>query len=102
MSDPLSRFKVTFSPESILDIREARSYYDEIQPGLGNRFSEELDKVLQSIKRNAQFATVRYADVRCARVRKFPFLVHYKIMDSQWVRILAVYSTYKKPLWEED
>ncbi len=101
MNKPLSPYKVTFSPESILDIKDIRRYYDEIQQGVGTRLTEELDKVLNSIKRNARFAAVRYADVRCARIRKFPFLVHYKIIDSQRVRILAVYSTYKKPWWDE-
>lgn len=102
MKTPLPPYKVTFSPASILDIKDAQRYYGDIQQGLGNRFTEELDKVLISIKRNAQFASVRYADIRCARIRKFPYLVHYKIVDNNRVIILAVYSTYKKPLWEED
>lgn len=102
MKTPLPAYKVIFSPESILDIKDAQRYYGDIRKSLSDRFTEELDKVLISIKQNGQFAAVRYADIRCARIRKFPYLVHYKINDNNRVIILAVYSTYKKPLWEED
>ena len=45
------------------------------------------------------FATVRYDNIRCAQVKKFPYLVHYHIDEIQGiVTIIAVYSTHRAPV----
>jgi len=45
-----------------------------MQPGLGKRFASQLLLTLNAIKRNPFFASVRYDDIRCAQVKKFPYL----------------------------
>ncbi len=68
--------------------------------GLGKRFATHLQLTLNTIKSNPFFATVRFDDIRCVGIKKFPCLVHYHINEEeQIVTILAVYSTYKEPLW---
>lgn len=92
-------FVVVFSPIAIDDADEAVAYYENVQAGLGKRFAVQLQISLNSIKRNPFFASVRYDGIRCAGIKKFPFLVHYHIDEKQQlVIILAVYSTYREPL----
>jgi len=89
---------VGFSPRALDDVKQAVDYYESQQPGLGNRFSAQLQISLQAIKRNPFFAAVRYDQVRCTQIKKFPYLVHYYIDTSQsFAYIIAVYPTLKLP-----
>ncbi len=68
----MKNFEVTFSPVALDDVEETKSYYEKIQTGLGKRFSIQLQATLNSVRQNPFFASVRYDDIRCARVKKFP------------------------------
>ena len=96
----MKNFAVIFSPVAIEDLEQAVEYYEEKQTDLGKRFATQLQLTLNTIKRNPFFATVRYDDIRCASIKKFPYLVHFHIdEDELLVTIIAVYSTYREPLW---
>jgi plasmid stabilization system protein ParE len=96
----MKKYQVIFSPLALNDIEQVVGYYNEQQHGLGKRFAAQVQVTLTAIKKNPFFASVRYDDVRCAQVKKFPFLVHYIIdEDSSIVTIAAVYSTYQEPFW---
>ena len=75
----MKSFTVIFSPVAFADVEQAVDYYEEKQSGLGKRFGAQLQLTLNTIKRNPFFATVRYDDIRCAGIKKFPYLVHYHI-----------------------
>lgn len=94
----MKNFVVIFSPIALDDSEQAATYYETIQPGLGKRFLNQLQLTLNAIKRNPFFASTRYDDIRCARIKKFPYLVHYHINKKEAiVSILAVYSTHQEP-----
>ena len=94
----MKSFTVAFSPFALDDIEQAVDYYNQLQPGMGKRFSQQVYLSFTAIKRNPFFATVRYDNIRCAQVKKFPYLVHYHIDESHGiVTIIAVYSTHRSP-----
>lgn len=70
----MKSFAVAFSPFALDDIEQAVDYYNQLQPGLGQRFSQQVYLSFTAIKRNPFFATVRYDNIRCAQVKKFPYL----------------------------
>lgn len=95
----MKRFTVIFSPVAIDDVEQTVFYYEEQQPGLGKRFATQVQLSFNAVKRNPFFDSVRYNNIRCAAIKKFPYLVHYHINeDGLLVTIIAVYSTYKQPL----
>src|SRR5215216_5189768 len=97
----MKKYQVIFSPLAINDIEQAVEYYNEQQHGLGKRFAAQVHVTLTAIKKNPFFASERYDGVRCAQVKKVPFLVDYSIdEDRSIVTIASVYSTYKEPFWE--
>ena len=97
----MKKYKVLFSPLALVDIEQAITYYNEQQNGLGKRFASKVQEALTAIKRNSFFSSIRYGNVRCAQVPKFPFLVHYQIEEtSNIITIAAVYSTYQQPMWD--
>ncbi len=94
----MRNFAVTFSPLAFEDIEQAFDYYEKQRKGLGDRFTAQLQLTLNSIKNNPFFASVRYDDIRCAQVKKFPYLIHYHIHEKELlVTISAVYPTHKEP-----
>jgi len=96
----MKSFTVTFSPFAIDDVEQIVNYYEKQQPGLGKRFAIQLQLTLNAVNRNPFFASVRYDDIRCAAIKKFPYLLHYHINgDELLVTIIAVYSSYKEPFW---
>jgi len=50
-----------------------------------------------------QLYAIRYNEIRCILIKKFPYLVHFFINeDTQTVEVLAIISTDRNPkIWEE-
>ena len=91
----MKNFVIIFSPAAITDAEKAVEYYEEQQPGLGKRFTAQLQLTLTAVKRNPFFTSVRYEDIRCAALKKFPYLVHYHIDENvRLVTIIAIYSSF--------
>ncbi len=76
----MKNFAIVFSPEVLIDIEEAFAYYEKIQTELGRGFGSQLMNTLNAIKRNPFFASIRYNDIRCAAIKRSPFLIHYILM----------------------
>jgi len=96
----MKNLTVLFTPQALTDIEEAVDYYNLQVYGLGNKFLSDFESAYKAIIRNPLFASVKYDDVRCAALKKFPFSVHYTInkKDKKLI-ILAVFNTWKKPFW---
>jgi len=99
----MNKFKITIAPEAIEDIHQAVLWYNEQLEGLGQRFSTQVKTSINSLKTNPQRHSIRYNEVRCLLIKKFPFLVHYTIHESQnIVEIFAVFHTSRNPkIWEK-
>jgi plasmid stabilization system protein ParE len=95
----VKKFNFIYSPLTLSDIEEAKDYYENIQKGLGKRFVNQLQIALLSLKRNPFFASVRYDDIRCVQIKRFPYLIHYHVDEKDFiVTIIAVYSTHRETL----
>ena len=93
-------YKVKIHKEALLDIQEATHWYNKQLPGIGKRFQEQVKKQINALKTTATFNSVRYSDVRCSLVTKFPFLIHYVVKESE-VEVFAVIHTSRNPkIWE--
>lgn len=83
--------------DAILDIQEIIDYYDEQQTGLGEKFESTLNKHLLILQKNP-FFQIRYDDVRCIPLKKFPFMVHFTIHEAdKLVIIRAVFHASRNP-----
>jgi len=71
------------------DIDRAYAHYKQQKPGLGERFLNALRDVLDRIADNAELYGVVYQDVRAATLRRFPYVVYYRIEPAR-VLVLAV------------
>lgn len=83
------------------DIIDAALWYEEQAQGLGGRYKAQVIKQIDSLKKNPLIVAVRYANVRCMKIKKFPFLVHYTVEESM-ITIYAVIHTSRNPeIWKK-
>lgn len=96
------KFKVVFHPEIYNDIQEAIDWYNVQQNGLGSRFLLAIKKQLKTLDKSALQYAVRYNNIRCMPVKKFPFMVHYHVNENEGiVKVEAIFSTSGSPgIWE--
>lgn len=99
----LKKFHLDIEPEAVDDIQEAVDYYNRKKSGLGKRFFKTVDKHFDFLKKNYTAFAIRYDDIRCMPVKKFPYMIHYRVLESQQtVSVKAVFCTYGDPdKWHE-
>ncbi|MEO6454945.1 MAG: hypothetical protein ABIN97_12765 [Ginsengibacter sp.] len=60
----MKTYKIVFSLNALFDMREARTWYNLQQKGLGKKFIEDVRKTVTSIKSNPYFASVKFENIR--------------------------------------
>ena len=95
-------FNLLVEPEALDDIQQAVDWYNMQKKGLGKRFFNVVRKSFKTLAKNPFFA-VRYDNVRCLSVEKFPFLIHYTVDEqNKQIQVFAVINTNRNPdLWIE-
>lgn len=92
------RFNVIVNAPVINEIQKAVDFYKEKQKSLGPRFYNTTKKVLKSLEQDALLYQVKYKNIRCAKVKNFPYLIHYKVNEKEnTVYVYALICTYKNP-----
>jgi plasmid stabilization system protein ParE len=96
-------FKIKINDEAFSDILEITAWYNDRVPGLGLRFQKNIKKQITALKNNAYSYSIRYHDVRCSVVKKFPFLIHYIIDEAnETIDVFAIIHTSRNPkIWEQ-
>jgi len=97
------KFKVLYNPEIYSDIQQTIDWYNKQQAGLGTKFYSALNKQLQKLEKNALQFAIRYDDIRCLPLKKFPFMIHYRVdSDKGIVYVEAVFHTHRNPkIWNQ-
>ena len=94
----LKRFTVDIEPGAIDDIQNAIDYNNSRKSGLGKRFYETVDKHFKFLAKNYTLFAIRYDDIRCMPVENFPYLIHYRVLQSQkTVSVKAIFCTHENP-----
>ncbi|MFD0751030.1 type II toxin-antitoxin system RelE/ParE family toxin [Mucilaginibacter calamicampi] len=99
----MTSYKIKISPEALSDIQEASNCYNKQVPGLGSRYQKNVKQQIEILKKRAEGYSVRYEDVHCVLVKKFPFLIHFTInKEAHFVEVFAVFHTSRNPtIWHE-
>ena len=92
---------VSISKQAEKDLREAFLWYAEKKPRLGFLFKDFLETAISSIKQNPLKSQIRYKNIRIRFLNKFPFGIHYTILESEIIN-LAVFQTSLEPkMWQK-
>ncbi|MBB6502033.1 type II toxin-antitoxin system RelE/ParE family toxin [Pedobacter cryoconitis] len=97
----MSSYKIKVFPEALDDIQKATDWYNEQSYGLGTRFQKQVVQQINKLNKTAEVYTVRYSNVRCMVIKKFPFMIHFLIED-EIVVIFAIFHTSRNPkIWDK-
>jgi plasmid stabilization system protein ParE len=81
---------------AVSDIEVAAGWYEDRQPGLGQRFVDELDFVLQRVAAAPlQFPRI-HAQIRRGLLRRFPYAVYF-LDGGGLVEVIAVLHLHRHP-----
>ena len=62
-----------FRPEAVADVLEARRWYEEQEPGLGDAFADSLEEIVDRIRSMPRMYQEVLPSVRRGKLRKFPY-----------------------------
>ena len=88
--------KITFLQEAELEFLDAISYYETEQPGLGQRFKDEVDRTVLWVAERPEVCRLRPGGYRRINLRVFPYYIPYVVRETKlWV--IAVAPSRRKP-----
>jgi toxin ParE1/3/4 len=88
--------KHAFHPEALGEYVAAAHEYEERQPGLGNRFIENVEGAIESICQAPERWAVLEQGVRRRLTRVFPYAILYTVEEG-YVLIVAVMHCHRRP-----
>lgn len=91
-------FSVNIEPEAFNDIQDAIDYYNHCKTGLGKKFHDTIKKQFILLTKYHNSFAIRYDNIRCLPVKKFPYLIHYEVWeDKNEISIKGVFCTHQNP-----
>jgi plasmid stabilization system protein ParE len=75
-----------------LDLEGIEDWYEEQRPGLGHEFREAVDTVIARIADNPLAYPDRYRGARRALLRRFPYVLWYRVLENLVVVLACVHG----------
>jgi len=99
----MKKFRIKIDPKALADIQGISEWYNQKQEMLGKKFQETTIQQINQLDKSAHSYVIRYNEIRCMLIKKFPYMVHFYINEKMgFIEILAVISTHRNPkIWEE-
>ena len=96
------KYNLIITDEANTDTINAISYYNSIDSLLSERFETEVNFTINKVANNPfhyKYLTKgKQKKYRCTKLKSFPYLLVFKV-DNYDVVILAVFNTYRKPVY---
>ena len=92
---------VVFRRAARREFDEAALWYEDRRPGLGVQFTSEIDHAINMTAANPERFPIMHRDIRCVRVRRFPYSVFFRA-ESRRIVVLAVFHARRDPsVWQQ-
>ena len=97
-------YELKIDVDAFKDIQQAKEWYEIQSKGLGKRYANQVKKQINSLKKDPYIFSIKYNEIRCRKIEKFPFLIHYKINEElKIVAVFAVFRTSRNPaIWKRN
>jgi plasmid stabilization system protein ParE len=91
---------VVWRPEAEADLLTVHDWYEWQRSGLGEVFADAVETILARIEMMPELYAIALEDVRRGKLRKFPYLIYYRILSNQ-IEVLAVlHSSRDSAVWQ--
>jgi len=94
-------YNIKIRTEALADIQEIVVWYEERRLGLGDNFKIIVSKRIDQLESSPYMYCIRYDNIRCIPLKKFPYMVHYSVTENtKEVQIFAVIHCHRNPeIW---
>lgn len=95
-------YKLIIDIDAFKDIQETIEWYELQLKGLGQRYKIQTKKQINSLKKDPYIFSLKYNEIRCRKIEKFPFLIHYQVDEIlKTITVFAVFHTSRSPkIWK--
>ena len=87
---------VLWLPDAIAELNDARLWYENIRPELGQHFAVAVEASVQTISEHPLQFPIVYRGRRRAGVRRFPYGLFYEVEEDRIV-VLACFHAKRDP-----
>ncbi len=91
--------RIEYHPALEAELAEIRSYYNERSPRLGDDFVDEFERHALRIASMPERWMVVRGDVRRALMRRFPYVILFRILNGSAIRITVVKHERRHPAY---
>lgn len=89
--------RIEYHPALERELLEIRDYYEERSVGLGRDFVEEFDRIVLRIADAPERWRIVKGDIRRALLRRFPYVIYFRCVGSDCVRVTVVKHERRHP-----
>jgi toxin ParE1/3/4 len=94
-------YSIELSDEAEVDFDKSYEYYYEDNPKVADTFFKRINLGFENVKKNPNSFPIAHKDVRKYVVKKFPFVIYYRIVDTV-IQVIAIFHTSRNPeIWNE-
>lgn len=96
-------YHLKIDEDTFKNIQETYEWYELQLKGLGSRYKIQTKKQINSLKKDPYLFSIKYNSIRCRKIEKFPFLIHYQIDENnKTVIVFAILHTSRNPeIWKK-
>ena len=91
------KWTVVFEPPAQAEIAEAFAWYEEKSYGLGGEFLRVIAAAEEQLARNPEAFPPTLGRFRRLLVRRFPYALHFEVMENRSVSVLACLHHRRSP-----
>ena len=92
----MAAYKLIILEPSIQELEEGCLFYNKRLAGLGFEFEVEIFVLLELIKDNPFLFPIKFAHIREAVVKRFPYVINYEV-DEKLIIVSAIFQTQQSP-----
>jgi plasmid stabilization system protein ParE len=94
------KLPIVFRRAARAEFDQAHDWYEKQRRGLGERFLERAQEVLERIAGTPELHQCIFKDVRRGVIRGFPYSILYRVQSDQ-IRVIAVFHSKRDPaIWQ--
>ena len=93
---------VIFTRAASAELIDAQDWYENEAPGLGRRFRQAVDAVIERMSASPRQFPVIYRNVRRALLRRFPYALMFVIEPDDTLIVIACFHGSRDPAhWQK-
>lgn len=94
-------FSIELSNEAEADFDKSYEFYSEDSPKVADTFFKQIKLGFEYIQQNPKSFPIAHKEVRKYVVKKFPFVIYYRIVHTV-IQVIAIFHSSRNPeIWNE-